>query len=139
MNTKMKLKIAAGMLAAIVAGTMLVGTAVAAPRTQQTPGFNRYGMMRSFDTSTTFDGTTFAQMNSFMSRYLTNGGLDFNRMHADVTSGKVKPPCFGRTAGAKNAPAGRRGYASPQRGYGMMSGLTSNNASIGNGMMGSVY
>ena len=139
MNTKMKLKIAAGMLAGIVAGTMLVGTAVAAPQTAPTRGFNAYGMMRSFDTSATFDGTTFAQMNSFMSRYLTNGGIDFNRMHADVTSGKVKPPCIGSTVGRKNAPVSPRGSASPQRGYGMMSGLTSNNVSVGSGMMGSVY
>lgn len=139
MNTKIKLKIAAGMLAGIVAGAMLVGTAVAAPRTLPNPGFNGYGMMRSFDTSATFDGTTLAQMNSFMGRYLTNGGIDFNRMHADVTRGKVKPPCLRGTAGVRNAPVNRRGSASPQRGYGMMSGLTSNNVSIGRGMMGSVY
>jgi hypothetical protein len=108
MNTK--IKIAAGMFAGLIAGTMLVGTAVAAPRMMTTPAFGGYGMMRSFDASGTFGTSVLAEMNAFMDQYRTaNGSIDANRMHADVTSGKVTPPFRGMmgslgTSGTFDAP-----------------------------------
>jgi len=94
MNTK--IKIAAGMFAGLIAGTTLVGTAVAAPRMMTTPAFSGYGMMRSLDTSGTFGTSVLAEMNAFMDQYRTaNGSIDVNRMHADVVSGKVTPPFRG--------------------------------------------
>jgi hypothetical protein len=108
MNTK--IKIAAGMFAGLITGTMLVGTAVAAPRMMTTPAFTGYGMMRSFDTSGTFGTSVLAEMNSFMDQYRTaDGSIDANRMHADVTSGKVTPPFRGMmgslsTSGTFDAP-----------------------------------
>jgi len=94
MNTKTK--IAAGMFAGLIAGTMLVGTAVAAPRMMTTPAFSGYGMMRSSNTSGAFSTSVLAEMNSFMDQYRTsNGSIDVNRMHADVVSGKVTAPSQG--------------------------------------------
>jgi len=134
MNTK--IKIATGMFAGIIAGTMLVGTAVAAPRMMTTPGYGGYGMMRSFDPSGT---SVLAEMNSFMNQYRTaDGSLDITRMHADVTSGKVTPPHmrggFGNSSTSK-AQRGRTSY----RGPAMMQGVSSNGAPTGYSMMGSTY
>jgi hypothetical protein len=138
MNTK--IKIAIGMLAGVLAGVMLVGTAVAAPRTPAGAGFAGYGMMRSFDTSGTFDVPTWAEMSTFMSGYRTaDGSVDFNRMRADVTSGKATPPCLtgARWTGTRTtSPRGQRSVVRPSV---MMRGWTSNGGSTGYGMMGSNY
>jgi hypothetical protein len=132
MNTK--IKILAGMLAGIVAGALLVGTAVAAPRMMTRPAFDSYGMMRSFDAS----GPTLAEMNSFMDQYRTAAGsIDVARMHADVTSGKITSPHMWGTPGS--APKSNGGRASYRRGSSMMRGYTPNGSSTGYNMMGSTY
>jgi hypothetical protein len=139
MNTK--LKIAGGILAGLVAGATLVGTAFAAPRIMASPAFDTYGMMRSYDTSGTFDVPSIAEMNSFMNRYRTSAGaIDINRMHSDVTSGKVTPPCLDGAARTKSAPGSRAGRTSPLLGSGMMNGVSSDGGSgLGYGMMNSTY
>jgi hypothetical protein len=138
MNTK--IKIAAGMFAGLIAGTMLVGTAVAAPRMMTTPAFTGYGMMRSFDTSGTFGTSVLDEMNSFMDQYRTaNGSVDVNRMHTDVVSGKVTPPHMqgmSRTGGASKFQGGRTSY---RRGPAIMQGYAPSSSSTGYGMMGSNY
>ena len=119
MNTR--IRIAIGMTAGILAGAMLVGTAVAAPQTPAGTGFTGYGMMRSFNTSGTFDVPTAAEMSAFTNGYRTAGdsigfSVDFNRMRADVSSGKVTPPCL---TGARQtnvrytAPSGSRSVILP--------------------------
>ena len=138
MNTKMK--IAAGIVAGLIAGTMLVGTAVAAPRMMTTPGYGGYGMMRSFDTSDTFDASVLAEMNSFMDQYRrVNGSIDVNRMHSDVTSGTVTPPHMRGESGSANASKAQSGRTSYRRGPAMMQGLSSDGDSAGYDMMGSTY
>jgi hypothetical protein len=138
MNTK--IKIAAGMFAGLIAGVMLVGTAVAAPRMMATPTFYGYGMMRTTGSSSVYGRPTVAEMNAFMSRYVTaDGSIDVNRMHADVTSGNVAPPCFDSASGANGGPSARSGRTPSRRGPAMMQGYTSNGSSNGNNMMGSVY
>lgn len=138
MNTR--IKISAGMFADLIAGTMLVGTPVAAPLMMATPAFNGYSMMRSVNTSGTFDVPTIAEMNSFMNQYRgANGSIDVNRMHADVTSGKVTPPHMRGASGNENASKARGGRTSYRRGPAMMHGLSSNGRSTGYNMMGSTY
>lgn len=138
MNTK--IKIAAGMFAGLIAGTMLVGTAVAAPRMMTTPGYSGYGMMRSFDTSGAFGTSVLPEMNSFMDQYRTaNGSVDVNRMHSDVTSGKVAPPHMWGASGSANASKAQSGRNSYRRGPAMMQGLSSEVGSAGYNMMGSAY
>ena len=138
MNTK--IKIAAGMFAGLIAGTMLVGTAVAAPRMMTTPAFGGYGMMRSFDTSGTFGTSVLAEMNSFMDQYRTsNGSIDVNRMHADVTSGRVTPSHMRGASGTGSASKSQGGRTSYRRGPAMMQGYAPRGSSTGYGMMGSSY
>jgi len=138
MNTK--IKIAAGMFAGLIAGTMLVGTAVAAPRMMTTPAFGGYGMMRSFDAEGTFDAPTIAEMNSFMDQYRTSdGSIDVNRMHADVVSGKVTPPHMQGAWGTGSASKSQGGRTSYGRGPAMMQGYAPRGSSTGYGMMGSTY
>lgn len=138
MNTK--IKVVAGVIAGLIAGVILVGTAVAAPRMMATPAFNGYGMMSAARTTGTFDRPTIAEMNSFMDRYRTaNGSIDVNRMHADVTSGKVTPPCLDGAPGAKQNTKTQGGQTSLRTGPAMMRGLSSNSGSTGYGMMGSTY
>lgn len=138
MNTK--IKIAAGMVAGLVAGTMLVGTAVAAPRMMGTSTYNGYGMMRTIGAAGTLDVPTIAEMNSFMDQYRTaNGSIDVNRMHADVASGKVTPPHMQGASGAGNASKAQGGRTPYRRGPAMMQGLWSNGSSTGYGMMGLTY
>lgn len=138
MNTKMK--IAAGVLAGLVAGVMLVGTAVAAPRMMAGTAYSGYAMMRSFATSQASDRPSIAEMNRFMNRYRTSdGSIDYNRMHSDVTSGKVTPPYLDGSAGAKSTSETRTGPGSLRRGPAMMSGWTSNDRPAGYGMMGSTF
>lgn len=137
MNTK--IKIAAGMFAGLIAGTMLVGTAVAAPRMMTITGYSGYGMMRSLDASGTFGTSVLADMNSFMDQYRTaNGSIDVNRMHADVTSGKVTPPHM-RGAWSTDSSKAQGGRTSYRRGPAMMQGLSSDGGSAGYSMMGSTY
>ncbi len=137
MNTK--IKIAAGMFAGLIAGTMLVGTAVAAPR-MTTPGFNGYGMMSSFDAEGTFDAPTITEMNSFMDQYRTsNGSIDVNRMHADVVSGKVTPSHMQGEWGTGSGSKSQDGRISYGRGPAMMQGYAPSSSSTGYGMMGSTY
>jgi hypothetical protein len=138
MNTK--IKIAAGMFAGLIAGTMLVGTAFAAPRMMTTQAFSGYGMMRSFDTSGTFDAPAIAEMNAFMNQYRTaNGSIDVNRMHADVVSGKVTPPHMQGASGTGSASKSQGGRTSYRRGPAMMQGYAPSSGSTGYGMMGSTY
>lgn len=136
----MKMKIAAGVLAGLVVGAMLVGTAFAAPRLMANAAFGPYSMMRSAETSGSFSYPSFSSMLSFMDGYRNaDGSIDFSRMHADVTRGKVKPPCIAglNSATSTSAPQGRRST----RGYGpsMMRGWTTNDAPTGYGMMGRNY
>jgi hypothetical protein len=135
-----KIKIAVAMLAGIIAGAMLVGTAVAAPQTFAGAGLPGYGMMRSLDTSRTFNVPTWAEMAAFMNAYRTsNGSIDFNRMRADVTSGTVTPPCL---KGAGSAPANSTAPSSQGsrvRRSTMMRGWTTTGSSTGYGMMGSRF
>lgn len=138
MNTK--LKIAAGVVAGLVAGTTLMGAAFAAPRLTAVPATYGYTMMRSFDTSGAFAAPTYQKMLEFMNQYRTaSGGFDVARMHADVTGGKVTPPCVTR-----GTATGSQGSAStstssqtarPQIGYRMMGG----SAGYGYPMMGGLY
>lgn len=138
MNTK--IKIAVGMFISLIAGTMLVGTAVAAPRMMTAPAFGGYGVMRSFDTSGTFGTSVLAEMNTFMGQYRTaNGSIDINRMHADVTSGKVTPPHMQGASGTSSASKSQGGRTSNRRGPAMMQGYTPSGNSTGYGMMGSSY
>jgi hypothetical protein len=133
-------KIAAGLIAALVAGVLFLGTAVAAPRMVAAPAFGGYGMMRSLNTSGTFEVPTFAEMRTFMNRYRTAGGsIDVTRMRADVASGRVTPPCLDGAAGAKTgSTTAPNAQSSSPRGRGMMRGLTQGSASsTGYGMMGS--
>ena len=128
------------MFAGLVAGTLLVGTAVAAPRMMTTPSYIGYGMMRSFSTSGTFDAPAIVEMNSFMDQYRTsNGSIDVNRMHSDVTSGKVTSPHMRGTSGSANASKAQSGWTSYRRGPAMMQGLSSDGSSAGYNMMGSIY
>jgi hypothetical protein len=91
MNTK--IKIAAGVLAGLIAGVTLVGTAVAAPRMMTAREANGYGMMQATGTSGTYDRATTAEMDAFMSRYVAaNGTIDMNRMRAEAASGRFNPP-----------------------------------------------
>jgi hypothetical protein len=138
MNTK--IKIAAGLLAGIVAGTMLVGTAVAAPRMMASPANNGYRMMRALATPGTLDMPTIAEMNPFMDQYrASNGSIDVSQMHADVASGTVTPPHTKGASVIKDDSASRGGWAASRRGPAMMQGLPSTGGSIGYGMMGSSY
>jgi len=138
---KTKIKIAAGMLAGIVAGTMIVGTAFAAPNVLASPAFNGYGMMRSVNTSGTFDVPTIAEMNTFMNQYRTaNGSIDVNRMHADVASGKVTPTCLTGNPSTKGASSqSQAGQTSYRRGPAMMQGLSTDGSSASYKLMGSTY
>jgi len=138
MNTKTK--IAAGMFAGLIAGTVLIGTAVAAPLPMTTPSFGGYSMMRSFDTSGTFGTSVLAEMNAFMDQYRTaNGSIDVNRMHADVTSGRVTPPHMQGASGAGSASKAQGGRTSYRRGPAMMQGYAPSSSSTGYGMMRSTY
>ncbi len=138
MNTK--IKVAVGTIAGLIAGVMLVGTAVAAPRMMATPAFNGYTMMNTYRTSGTFDRPNIAEMNAFMDRYRTSdGSVDVDRMHADVTSGKVTPPCAGGTTSSEPTTEAQGGQLSYRRGPAMMQGLSSGSGSTGYGMMGSIY
>jgi hypothetical protein len=137
MNTK--IKVAVGTIAGLIAGTMLVGTAVAAPRMMATPAPNGYTMMNTNRTSDTLDRPSIAEMNAFLDRYRTSdGSLDIDRMHADVTSGKVTPPCAGGTTSTGQTTEAQGGRLPYRRGPAMMQGL-SGSSSTGYGMMGSIY
>jgi hypothetical protein len=138
MNTKLKFAIA--MLGGIVAGVMLVGTAVAVPTMMAGPAFGGVNMMRSSDTSRTFDVPTITAMNAFMGQYrAADGSFAYARMRADVTGGRVTPPCLGRTARAKSTAKVRRGLTSKRRGLAMMKRSSAGNSSARYGMMGSTY
>jgi hypothetical protein len=136
-----RIKIFVGILAGLIAGAPLVGTAVAAPRMMAGTTSYGYGMMRSSNAPGTFDRPTIAEMNAFMNRYRTaDGSIDFGRMHSDVTSGKVTPPCLDGTARAKTSSRTPGGQPSARRGPAMMRGWRSNGGpATGYGMMGSTY
>ena len=111
MNTTMK--IAAGTVAGLIAGTMLMGAAFASPQRSSISPFGGYNMMNSIDGTGTFQRPGIAEMRTFMDSYrTTTGAIDMNRMHSDVVSGKVTPPHMSR-----RNPTGASG-----RGYGMMGG-----------------
>jgi hypothetical protein len=128
MNTNAKITI--GVIAGLVAGTTLVGTAFAAPvalgRMTGAP------MMGAYRTAVADGSGVFADMQRFMNKYRTQDGrIDMNRMHADVTSGAVTPPHMSARTGtgtASQAPGSNRGYGmmggSSSAGYGSMMGRT---------------
>ena len=138
MNTKMK--IAAGVFAGLIAATTLVGTAFGAPPTAVGPMFGAYGMMRSVTASGTLENPTFAEMQSFMNRYRTASGIDFGRMHNDVSNGGVTPPCFSGTQRSTNTSVSpSSGNRSGGRSR-MMRGIAPSDANgNGYGMMGGTY
>lgn len=126
------MKIAAGTVAGLIAGTMLMGAAFASPWRSSVSPSSGYNMMNSIDATGTFQHPSFAEMRTFMDSYRTpSGAIDMNRMHNDVVSGKVTPRHMkgtGRSTGISG------------RGYGMMGG-TGSGAGIGSGtgMMGGTY
>lgn len=135
-----KTKIAVGVLAGLVAGVTLLGTAFAAPRMLANAGFSPYSMMRSFETSGTFRYPSLSSMLSFMDGYRkSDGSIDLGRMHADVTSGKVKPPCITGSKGTTSTPTPQGRRSSRTYGPSMMGGWTQNGTSTGYGMMGRNY
>lgn len=98
MNTK--IKVAFGVITGLIAGVMLVGTAVAVPQMMTAPSFNSYTMMGAASSSGAYDRPIIAEMNAFMDGYRTsNGSIDINRMHDDVVNGNVTAPCFDGTSG----------------------------------------
>lgn len=115
-----RIKIAGAVAAGLIAGATVMGAALAAPRTLSNQPFVGYRMMGSTVTSATPGIPTIAEMRSFMNRYRTpSGAIDMNRMHSDVTSGKVTPPCLNRTSGTSTAPGAQ---TAPRGGFGMMGG-----------------
>ncbi len=119
MNTRTK--IVAGAIAGVVAGATLMGAAFAAPQGLGAAAPAVYRMMGSAVTSAAAGIPTVADMQAFMSRYRTSSGaIDMNRMHADVTGGKVTPPCV--SGSRRSAGASSSGQAAPGAGYGMMGG-----------------
>lgn len=135
MNTR--IKIAAGMLAGLVAGVMLVGTAVAAPM-MAGRALNAYDATRPTYAAAAFDTPSIAEMNAFMDAYRTPAGsLDVSRMRADDASGQATPPCLNTTSGAraKGTPQARQEEPIWARGR-MMGGTVSNDRQATYGMMG---
>lgn len=135
MNTK--LKVAAGVVAGLVAGTTLMGAAFAAPRLASAPAAYGYSVLRSFETSGAFGTPTYQKMFDFMNQYRSMPvGFDVARLHAGVTTGTLAPPRVSRSTGAARAsaptPAGTTG---PQTRYRTMGG----SAGPGTGMMGGLY
>ena len=131
----------AGVIAGVIAGSTLVGTAFAAPRVLTAAANNGYGMMRSLETSTTFVRPTLEQMTAFMNAYRNaDGSIDVTRMHNDVATGQVTPPHMSRTPRAGGTVQRPTGPAS-SRGYGMMGSPRTGSGvpSAGYGMMGSSY
>lgn len=144
MNTK--LKITAGVIAGLVAGATLVGTAIASPNITGTSTPYR-SMMGSYASTTSTPAPTWSQMQSFMNQYRdASGAIDYTRMHADVTSGKVKPPCVGTkasrakgsTSGATSDPSGAT-TSSLRTVSNMMQGVSVGSGTTGNSMMGTTY
>jgi hypothetical protein len=129
MNTTMK--IAAGAVAGMIAGTMLMGAAFASPRVPSGSPFTGYGMMASVTATSALQNPSVAEMQAFMDSYrTTTGAIDMSRMHRDVVSGKVTPPHMSR--GNSTGASGR--------GYGMMGGTGSSvGIGRGTGMMGGTY
>lgn len=103
-------------LALAVAGGALIGASVLGTAFAATSGTTQpfYGGMMGGITRTASGATStvYAQMQQFMQQYRTpSGGIDVARMHADVTSGRVTPPCLTRGAGAAAGAYGMMGYA----------------------------
>ena len=141
MNTKAK--IAAGVVAGVIVGTTLMGSAFAAPRMLSNPQSIGYRMMGSSTATGTADGSVLSQMQSFMDRYRdANGRIDMFRMHNDVVSGKVTPPRHNRALRPRGSSA-RPSTGTPSvRGYGMMGGtapVQGSGSGYGYGMMGGTY
>ncbi|MFA5843982.1 MAG: hypothetical protein WC971_04035 [Coriobacteriia bacterium] len=106
MNTRTK--IAVSLMAGLVASAAFVGTAYATPRAWTGRAYLGRTMMRPSARTVSASRPSIAEMNSFMSRYRTaDGRVDVARMHDDVTSGRVAPPCLDGTGAS-------------DRGYGMM-------------------
>jgi len=146
MNTK--LKIAAGVIAGVIAGTTLLGSAFAAPQAGFLPRYGSFTMMRSTLTTDTRGLPTVIEMQSFMNRYRDAAGrIDMYRMHTDVISGRITPPRHVRPqspAGRPTqSPAGRPtrspGTDASPRGYGMMGARSVPAQTPGYGMMGNSY
>jgi hypothetical protein len=119
MNARTKL--VAAVAAGLVAGATLMGAAYAAPKALTNPAVTGYRMMGSALTSVTAGIPTWTEMQSFMNRYRApSGAIDMNRMHSDVTTGKVTPPCLGGRSGTSGSSATPSALAAPRTGYGMM-------------------
>jgi hypothetical protein len=101
----------------MIIGTMLVGTAVAAPLMMSGLPRAGYGMMRAVS-----GVPGYGRMLRLMEPYRTaDGRFDMGRMMSDVTSGKVAAPCIPGSARAGAAARAPR-QAAPRTypGYGMM-------------------
>lgn len=144
MNTR--LKIAAGVIAGLIAGVTLMGTAFAAPALLGT-GAGAWTMMTApagSASSTYTRWPTIAEMTAFMNRYRTpNGTIDVQRMHSDIASGKVTPPCFGTRVPAASGGSATTVPQNPQsfapRGPAVMQGWRRFAPAAGYGMMRRAY
>jgi len=114
-------KLAAAVTAGLIAGATVMGAALAAPPALTNQPFAGYRMMGSTVTSATPGIPTIAEMRSFINRYRSSSGaIDMNRMHSDVTSGRVTPPCLNRANGDSGTSAAPGAQTAPRAGYGMM-------------------
>jgi hypothetical protein len=97
---KTSTRIALLAVASAVALTAFATAAFAAP-TMMGRGYGGYMMTNGTWGSAATGAPTLAQMQKFMSAYVTpDGTIDIARMRGDVAAGKVAPPCFGRTGKA---------------------------------------
>ncbi len=121
MNTKAK--IAAGVVTGLIAGASVMGAAFAAPKALVNAAPAVYRTAGPAVGTAAGEAPTIAAMRSFMDAYRTpSGSIDMNRMHADVTSGKVTPPCANRTSSGRGTSSAPSGQSTQRGGYGMMDG-----------------
>ena len=134
---KTRIKIAAGVIAGVIAATTLVSTAFAATRDTVDAPYGRWMLPSRADTSSVDPSGAYRGMLDFMARYrTTDGSYDMFRMMGDVASGVVAPGHRGPIAGtpgyrmmggtsytAPQAPAAPLDNSAPRlRGPGMMGG-----------------
>lgn len=111
MNTT--LKIAAGVAAGVIAGTMLMGAAFATPPATGPLSQNGYRMMISGRRAGASRDVGVARMRDLMNAYRTpTGGIDMDRMHSDMVGGRIAPS--GSGVGGSTGTSGQ--------GYSMMGG-----------------
>jgi hypothetical protein len=120
---KTSTRIALIAVAGAVALAAFATTAFAAP-TMMGGGYGGYLMTNGTWRSAATDAPSLAQMQKLMSAYVrADGTIDIARMRGDVATGKVTPPCFGRTGKAERGTrattpgAAARPYRSMMGGY----------------------